>query len=92
MHLEADFTIDPVNFADLPAFVDEQRALGLRYVPIVDPAIPNRTTDYPTFDRGLQADAYIRWGAEDGGGVLMGNVIIFQNSLLKVLLLLLLSL
>jgi alpha-glucosidase len=73
MDNKADFTVDPVHFSDLPAFVDEQRAMGLRYVPIVDPAIPDKA-NYPTFERGLQADAYIRWDAEEGGEVMMGNV------------------
>jgi|LakMenEpi03Aug12_release.lakeMendotaPanAssembly.Ray.scaffolds.fasta_scaffold1047372_2 alpha-glucosidase (family GH31 glycosyl hydrolase) len=34
-----DFTIDPVNFADLPALVDEVKQGGLRFGIILDPAI-----------------------------------------------------
>lgn len=34
-----DFTIDPVNFADLPALVDEVKKDGLKFGIILDPAI-----------------------------------------------------
>jgi hypothetical protein len=71
MENQGDFTIDPINFAGLSAFVDEQRSQGLRYVPILDPAIPSQRDNYATYERGLQADAYIR--ASDGN-VLLGNV------------------
>ena len=34
-----DFTVDPVNFADLGDFVDELHGKHMRYVPIVDAGI-----------------------------------------------------
>lgn len=39
MDKRRDFTIDPVNFADLPALVDEVKRDGLRFGIILDPAI-----------------------------------------------------
>jgi len=71
MDQQADFTVDPINFADLPAYVDEQRAEGLRYVPILDPAIAGNRAGYETYERGLRAGAYI---TTDTGDILFGNV------------------
>ncbi|CAB3369876.1 Hypothetical predicted protein [Cloeon dipterum] len=71
MDQQADFTIDPVNFVGLPEYVDEQRALGMRYVPIIDPAIPGNRPGYPTYERGLRAGAYI---TTETGDILFGNV------------------
>ena len=53
-----DFTIDPVNFADLPALVDEVKKDGLRFIVILDPAIAN---DYETYDRGENLAVYAEW-------------------------------
>jgi maltase-glucoamylase len=39
MDARKDFTIDPVNFGDLPALVDEVKKDGLRFGIILDPAI-----------------------------------------------------
>ena len=72
MDKQADFTFDPVNFAGLPDFVDEQRAEGLRYVPIIDPAIPGNRAGYETYERGLRANAYVTTAT---GDILFGNVI-----------------
>jgi hypothetical protein len=53
-----DFTIDPVNFGDLPALVDEVKKDGLRFIIILDPAIAN---DYQTYDRGVELSVYVVW-------------------------------
>ncbi|KZR99494.1 Lysosomal alpha-glucosidase, partial [Daphnia magna] len=53
-----DFTIDPVNFGDLPALVDEVKKGGLRFVIILDPAIAN---DYETYERGVALSVYAEW-------------------------------
>ncbi|KAF4521826.1 hypothetical protein B566_EDAN012483 [Ephemera danica] len=71
MDREADFTIDPINFPGLPAYVDEKRSQGMRYVPIVDPAIASGRVGYETYDRGLASNSYIRL---ENGDVLLGNV------------------
>lgn len=56
-----DFTIDPVNFRDLPALVDEVKKGGLRFVIILDPAIAN---DYETYERGVALSVYAEWANE----------------------------
>lgn len=56
-----DFTIDPVNFGDLPALVDEVKKGGLRFVIILDPAIAN---DYATYERGVALSVYAEWANE----------------------------
>uniref|UniRef100_A0A0P5BNP6 alpha-glucosidase n=1 Tax=Daphnia magna TaxID=35525 RepID=A0A0P5BNP6_9CRUS len=56
-----DFTIDPVNFGDLPALVDEVKKGGLRFVIILDPAIAN---DYETYERGVALSVYAEWANE----------------------------
>lgn len=53
-----DFTIDPVNFGDLPQLVNEVKADGLRFIVILDPAIAN---DYDTYERGKTAGVYVEW-------------------------------
>ncbi len=53
-----DFTIDPDNFADLPALVDQVKKDGLRFIVILDPAIAN---DYETYDRGLDLAVFAEW-------------------------------
>ncbi|XP_046655180.1 maltase-glucoamylase, intestinal-like [Daphnia pulicaria] len=53
-----DFTIDPDNFGDLPALVDEVKQDGLRFIIILDPAIAN---DYQTYDRGVALSVYAEW-------------------------------
>ncbi|XP_065352760.1 maltase-glucoamylase-like [Cloeon dipterum] len=70
MDQNADFTYDPVNFAGFPEYINELKALGIRYVPIVDPAIPDRQ-GYGPYARGKTADAFIKLA---NGSTLMGNV------------------
>lgn len=53
-----DFTIDPINFGDLPQLVDDVKKDGLRFIVMFDPAIAN---DYPTFDRGLADNVFVEW-------------------------------
>lgn len=80
---QRDFTIDPVNFGDLPALVDEVKKDGLRFVVILDPAIAN---DYDTFERGKAANVFIQWANstlrppnQPLDNIVLGNVItIFQ--------------
>ncbi|KAF4522929.1 hypothetical protein B566_EDAN012624 [Ephemera danica] len=69
--LVTDFTVDPINFPGLPAYVDEKRSQGMRYVPILDPTIASGRPGYATYDRGLVANCYI---LQEDGQVLLGNV------------------
>ena len=62
MDVRRDFTIDPNNFADLPAYVQELRDNeGLQFVYIYDPAIAVDFGTYPPVDRGVQADVFVKW-------------------------------
>ena len=36
---QLDFTYDPVNFAGLPAYINQIKQQGIRFIPILDPAI-----------------------------------------------------
>ncbi|KAF0295157.1 Sucrase-isomaltase, intestinal [Amphibalanus amphitrite] len=56
-----DFTIDPNNFADLPTFIQELREEGVRFVLIYDPAIAADFGTYPTSDRGVEQDVFVKW-------------------------------
>ncbi|TMW62649.1 hypothetical protein Poli38472_005267 [Pythium oligandrum] len=56
-----DFTTNPVNFSlpDLQKFVGDVHTRGQKIVPIVDPGIPDDTTDY-AYSRGLEYDVFIK--------------------------------
>jgi alpha-glucosidase/alpha-D-xyloside xylohydrolase len=57
-----DFTFDPVRYneKDVRAFVEELHANGQQYVPILDPGISVRSRNYPTLERGLEADVFLK--------------------------------
>ncbi|ELT99254.1 hypothetical protein CAPTEDRAFT_104310 [Capitella teleta] len=57
-----DFTIDPVNFAGLPEYVDNLKQEGTRYIIILDPAIWNagEPGEYPPYERGTDMDVWIK--------------------------------
>ncbi|POM61145.1 Alpha-glucosidase, partial [Phytophthora palmivora] len=56
-----DFTLDPTNFpqAKMAAFMDEIHASGQKFVPIIDPGIPDDTNDY-AYTKGLSMDIFIK--------------------------------
>lgn len=60
MDLRKVFTIDSANFGDLPALVEEVKSEGLRFVVILDPAIPNQP-GYLPFTRGDRGKVFIQW-------------------------------
>ncbi|EFX87690.1 hypothetical protein DAPPUDRAFT_312136 [Daphnia pulex] len=61
MDARKDFTIDPVNFGDLPALVDEVKKDGLRFGIILDPAIAHERTGYLPFRRGDNNKVFVQW-------------------------------
>lgn len=69
-----DFTYDPVNYKDLPQFVEELHSLGMHYIPIIDPAIsgtePKGT--YAPLDDGLQLDIFVK---NSTGDLFVGKVL-----------------
>ncbi|XP_078486588.1 sucrase-isomaltase, intestinal [Ciona intestinalis] len=62
MDRQLDFTIDPINYPNLPTFVNTMREdYKMRYVVILDPAISaNETDPYPPYTDGVTADIFIR--------------------------------
>lgn len=73
MHEYKDFTIDPLNFADLPSFVDGLHAKNLHYVPILDAGIAQREDgNYTVYNDGKARDVYIK--AYEGGPDFTGQV------------------
>ncbi|XP_046463507.1 sucrase-isomaltase, intestinal-like isoform X2 [Daphnia pulex] len=62
MDNQADFTLGP-NFQDLPDFVIEQAVGGLRFIPILDPAINTEKVNinYTTHTNAMNVGAYITW-------------------------------
>ncbi|KAK7909767.1 hypothetical protein WMY93_014451 [Mugilogobius chulae] len=75
MERQLDFMLDRVNFAGLPALVDEMRAEGMRFIFILDPAISgNETQPYPAFTNGIAQDVFIKYPASLGGDIVWGKV------------------
>ncbi|CEG45520.1 family 31 glycoside hydrolase [Plasmopara halstedii] len=61
MHNFHDFTVNPMNFhqAKMAAFMDEIHASGRKFVPIIDPGIPDDTNDF-AYSKGLSMDIFIK--------------------------------
>lgn len=59
-----DFTFDPINYpvAQVGAFVKQLHSNGQKYVVIVDPGIASTDPNYLPFQRGNQANIWIRDG------------------------------
>lgn len=58
---QKDFTYDKVNFNGLPAYVDELKSKGIRFIPIVDPALVTNEPNYMPYVRGMKQDVWIKW-------------------------------
>ncbi|XP_071949869.1 sucrase-isomaltase, intestinal-like [Antedon mediterranea] len=71
MSEKKDFTYDNETYKDLPGYIDELHADGQRFIPILDHGIKVEK-GYGTYDRGLEAGAYIKYA--DGVRPLVGNV------------------
>ncbi|KAF2354035.1 P-type trefoil domain [Trinorchestia longiramus] len=66
------FTLDTVQFGDLPQYVLQLREEGVKFVTILDPHIPVfEGPAYPVHERAMDQDVYIKWGPDadlpDGG-------------------------
>lgn len=61
MDNQADFTLGE-NFTDLPDFVREAAGQGLRFIPILDPAInTEKGPGYTTHINAMNKKVYITW-------------------------------
>lgn len=72
-----DFTVDPMNFADLGAFVQEiQTNYSMKYIPIVDAGVAQRLSsidNYTAYNAGVDADIFVKAGS-DGKTIFTGQV------------------
>ena len=73
MDRRLDFTIDPVGFAGLDEFVSKVHDAGMKFVPILDPAISSGepSGSYPAFDEGQELDVWVK---NSTGQPLVGQV------------------
>ncbi|XP_051499825.1 maltase-glucoamylase-like isoform X2 [Apus apus] len=60
MERQLDFTLNP-NFSGLPALVNKIKSEGMRFIPILDPAISVNESSYLAFQRGLEKKVFITW-------------------------------
>lgn len=57
-----DFTYDRTNFNGLPDYVKQLYSqYGIRWIPIVDPALVTNEPDYMPYQRGMQSDVWVKW-------------------------------
>ncbi|XP_014665000.1 PREDICTED: sucrase-isomaltase, intestinal-like [Priapulus caudatus] len=61
MDERVDFTIDPVNFAGLPEYVDQLKREGVHFTIILDPALITNVSGYEPYQRGTEQDVWIKW-------------------------------
>uniref|UniRef100_A0A3P8UQR8 Maltase n=1 Tax=Cynoglossus semilaevis TaxID=244447 RepID=A0A3P8UQR8_CYNSE len=74
MERQLNFVLDP-EFKNLPSLVDDMRKEGMRFIFILDPAISgNETKPYPAFERGEEADIFIKWPKNISSEIVWGKV------------------
>lgn len=54
-----DFVFDPVNFKDLPDFVDDLHTKDMHYIPIIDAGLAKRSQGYQPYTDGVDKDVFI---------------------------------
>ncbi|KAF4318740.1 hypothetical protein BBO99_00005491 [Phytophthora kernoviae] len=66
------FTLDPTNFKqrEMAAFIKEIHAHGQKFIPIIDPGIPDDANDY-AYTKGLEMDIFIK---DTNGSPYLGQV------------------
>lgn len=73
MITQNDFTVDSVNYGNLPEVIEEIHAAGMHYVPILDPGVsagePPGT--YPPYEDGIAMDTFVK---DKDGNVYIGKV------------------
>ncbi|XP_017279452.1 maltase-glucoamylase, intestinal [Kryptolebias marmoratus] len=73
MERQLDFVLDS-DFKGLPALVDSMRKEGMKFIFILDPAISGNETNYPAFERGKEADVFIKWPKNISNEIVWGKV------------------
>lgn len=68
-----DFTYDPINFKELPSFVDELHKKGMHYIPLVDAGVSGSEVPgtYPPYDEGVKMDIFVK---NASGQIFIGKV------------------
>lgn len=80
-----DFSIDPVNWKDLPEYFDNLHSIGMKTVLLLDPFIMINATNYYPYETGLQKDVFIKWPAnspdfnETKSSIMLGYVCLMLN-------------
>ncbi|XP_006887299.1 PREDICTED: maltase-glucoamylase, intestinal-like [Elephantulus edwardii] len=65
MERKLDFTLSS-RFSGLPLLVDQLKSDGVRFIPVLDPAISGNETGYLPFTRGQTNNVFIKWpGSND---------------------------
>ncbi len=60
-----DFTIDPINWKQLPEYFQYLKSIGMRRIWILDPALIVNNTDYWPFETGKANNVFITWPKEN---------------------------
>lgn len=73
MERNNDFTIDPVNFAELPQLIDDIHAAGMHYVAMLDPGISGSEPEgtYAPYTDGVAMDVLVK---NSTGNIFIGHV------------------
>ncbi|CAG6005384.1 unnamed protein product, partial [Menidia menidia] len=73
MDRQLNFVLDP-EFKNLGNLVNSMRAEGMRFIFILDPAISGNETSYNAFERGVEADVFIKWPESISSEIVWGKV------------------
>jgi len=69
-----DFVHDPVNFKDLPDFVNSLHEKNMHYIPIIDAGLAKRTEGYEAYTDGVNNNVFIQVSIDGKNEVFTGQV------------------
>jgi alpha-glucosidase (family GH31 glycosyl hydrolase) len=69
-----DFVYDPVNFKDLPDFVNSLHEKNMHYVPIIDGGVAKRAEGYEAYTDGVNNNVFIQVEVNGQNEVFAGQV------------------
>lgn len=60
----------------MPQYIDSIRANnGIRFIPIVDPALVTNEANYQPYQRGMQSDVWIKWDSDNNPQTQAGETV-----------------